>query len=100
MSVWNEELVDGIKVEKQGIIIGGHDMTHLGRAVNVRLKREVKGKNTLTFQMPTKFFNSEIGDFVKNELIEDLYNERKIKLHHITRDEWYEFYIKEISEEK
>jgi hypothetical protein len=48
--------------------------------------------------MPTKYFDSEKGDYVKNELIEDLYNERKLKLKY--KDKWYEFYIKKITENK
>lgn len=98
LSVWNEELIDGVKTETRGIIIGAHDMTHLGRATNVKLKSELKGTNTLTFQMPTKYFDSEKGEFVKNELIEDLYNERKVKLYY--KDQWKEFYVKKITEEK
>ena len=50
-------------------------MSYLGRATAIKLTRYVKGTNSLTFQMPTKYFNSELGEYVKNELIEDLYNE-------------------------
>jgi hypothetical protein len=98
LSVWNEELVDGIKKESRGVTIGAHDMTHLGRATSIKLVRSIKGTNTLTFQMPTKYFDSEKGEYVKNELIEDLYNERKLKLKY--KGNWYEFYIKKITENK
>ena len=98
LSIWNEELIDGIKTETKGIIIGAHDMSYLGRATAIKLTRYVKGTNSLTFQMPTKYFDSEKGEFVKNELIEDLYNERKLKLFY--KDKWYEFYVKQISEQK
>ena len=98
LSIWNEELIDGIKTESKGIIIGAHDMSYLGRATAIKLTRYVKGTNSLTFQMPTKYFDSEKGEFIKNELIEDLYNERKLKLYY--KDKWYEFYIKQISEQK
>ena len=92
LSVWNEELIDGIKKESRGTTIGASGMTHLGRATTPKLVRSVKGTNTLTFQMPTKYFDSEKGDYVKNELLEDLYNERKLKLYY--DGDWYEFYIK------
>jgi len=80
LSVWNEELINGIKKESKGVIIGGHDMTYLGRATNLKFTRHIKGTTSLTFQMPTKFFDSEKGDYVKNELIDSLFNECKIKL--------------------
>ena len=73
-------------------------MSYLGRATGIKLARDIKGTNTLTFQMPTKFFDSEKGDFVKNEYIEELFNERKVKLKF--QKQWYEFYIKKISESK
>ena len=98
LSVWNEELIDGIKKESRGTTIGASGMTHLGRATTPKLVRSVKGTNTLTFQMPTKYFDSEKGDYVKNELLEDLYNERKLKLYY--DGDWYEFYVKSIQEDK
>lgn len=78
--------------------IGSDRMEYLGRATNIQLKREIKGTNTLTFEMPSKFFDSEKGDFVKNEFCDYIYNECKIKLHYL--DEWFEFYVKKITETK
>lgn len=99
ISIWNEYLDStGKKVESKGAIIGAHDMTYLGRAINPNLRREMKGTNTLTFDMVDRFFDSEKGEFVKNEFIDMLYNEQKIKLHY--KDDWYEFYIKNISENR
>ena len=99
ISIWNEYLDStGKKVESKGAIIGAHDMTYLGRAINPNLRREMKGTNTLTFDMVDRFFDSEKGEFVKNEFIDMLYNEQKIKLHY--KDDWYEFYIKNINENR
>ncbi len=99
ISIWNEYLDStGKKVESKGAIIGAHDMTYLGRAINPNLRREKKGTNTLTFDMVDRFFDSEKGEFVKNEFIDMLYNEQKIKLHY--KDDWYEFYIKNINENR
>lgn len=99
LSIWNEELdANGIKTESKGAIIGANDMDYLGRATNIKLLRKLKGTNTLTFQMPTKFFDSKVGDYVKNEFIDDLYNERKLKLKY--KGKWYEFYVKKINEDK
>jgi hypothetical protein len=99
LSVWEEVLnSDGTKSEKKQAIIGADDMTALGRATSVQLKRELKGQNTLTFQMPSKYFDPESGDYVRNELAEYLCNEKKVKL--LFEDEWYEFYVKKIDEKK
>lgn len=99
LSVWTEELdSSGKQIEKKGMIIGANDMTYEGRATSVKLKREIKGTNTLTFQMPSKFYDNEKGEFVHNEFVDYLLNETKLKLKY--RGEWYEFYIKKITEEK
>ena len=99
ISVWEEYLDEkGIKREKRSATIGSDTMSYLGKATNVNLKREINGTNTLTFKMPSKFFDSEKGKYVKNEFIDLIYNEQKIKLCY--DGEWFEFYVKQISEEK
>lgn len=99
LSVWSENLsIDGIKEEKMGAIIGAHDMGFLGKATNVVLKTEIKGTATLTFDMPSKFFDSTIGDYIHNELTDIIKNESKIKLNY--KNKWYEFYVKKIVENK
>lgn len=99
LSIWEEHLDDnGIKREKRLATIGSSDMTYGGKATGIELKREIKGTNTLTFKMPSKFFDSEKGEYVKNEFIDMLYNEQKVKLFY--KDSWLEFYVKQISEEK
>jgi hypothetical protein len=44
--------------------------------------------------MANNFFDSEKGEYVKNVFIDQVYNERKIKLKY--DNELYEFYIKTI----
>ena len=98
LSIWDKELTnEGIKEYKQQII-GADDMSHLGQATNIHFKKMLNGTHILTFQMPSMFFNSEKGDYVQNELIENLFNEQRIKLNF--RDKWYELVIKDISESK
>ena len=99
LSVWSETLGDnGQKIEKKEYIIGAHDMSYLGRATGIKLETKLNGTHTLTFQMPDKYFDSLSGEFVENEFIDSLFNERKIKLHY--KGNWYEFYIKNVSEAK
>ena len=73
-------------------------MDYLGRATKIKLTTKINGTHTLTFQMVNSFFDSEKGEYVKNVFIDQVYNERKIKLKY--DNEWYEFYIKTIQESK
>lgn len=99
LSVWKEKLNgSNSKIEEKGVIIGAHDMTYLGKATNLVLTRKLNGTNTLTFQMPDKYFDYEKGDYVHNELIDVLYTESKLKLFY--KDRWYEFFIKKTDEKK
>lgn len=99
LSIWEKELVDGNTINETKLqVIGAHDMTHLGRATNVHFRKLLNGTHVLTFQMPIRFFNSEVGDYVQNELIENLFNEQKIKLKF--KNQWYEMVVKSINEKK
>ena len=73
-------------------------MTYLGRATGLVLTTNLNGTHNLTFQMADKFFDEEKGDFVRNEFVDSLFNECKIKLKY--KGEWYEFYIKNIEDQK
>ena len=73
-------------------------MSYLGRATNIKFETKLNGTHTLTFEMPDRFFDSEKGDYVKNEFIDTLFSERKIKLKF--RKKWYEFYIKGVADTK
>lgn len=98
LSIWSERLTDnGVEEHKQQII-GAHDMSHLGRATKVHFRKLLNGTHVLTFEMPTKFFNSELGQYVQNELLENIFNEQKIKLHF--QDKWYEMVVKNVTENK
>lgn len=99
LSVWDETLGEkGQKNEIKRAIIGAHDMSYPGRATSPKLVHKINGTNTLTFQLPSKFFDSKIGDYVHNEFCDYLFNERKLKLKY--DGEWFEFYVKSVSENK
>lgn len=99
LSVWDETLgVKGQKEEIKRAIIGAHDMSYDGRATALKLSRKINGTNILTFQMPSKYFDSELGEYVHNEFCDYIFNERKLKLKY--DGEWFEFYVKNISENK
>lgn len=73
-------------------------MSYLGRATDIKFETKLNGTHTLTFQLPDKYFDSEKGDYVRNEFVDNLFNERKIKLYFL--GEWYELYIKSVSDTK
>lgn len=99
ISVWDEKLGEnGQKTEIKRAVIGADDMTYLGRATSPKFTKNLNGTHTLTFQLPSKFFDSEKGEYVRNEFCDYLFNERKVKLKH--DGEWYEFYVKNITENK
>ena len=99
LSVWKEEL-NGTnkKIESKGVIIGAHDMNYLGKATSITLTRKLNGTNVLVFSMPDRYFDSLTGEFVRNEFINVLSPESKIKFHYKNR--WYEFFIKKVDEKK
>lgn len=99
LSVWKEELTgEGTKKEEKVMIIGAHDMNYDGRATAIKLVRKINGTNTLTFQMPNKFFDSEVGDFIENPFFDQVFPERKLKLYY--KKKWYEFYVKTVKDDK
>ena len=99
ISVWDEKLGEyGQKTEIKRAVIGANDISYIGRATLPKLTTKINGTHILTFQMPSKFFDNEKGEYVHNEFCDYLFNERKVKLKY--NGEWYEFYVKNITENK
>ena len=99
LSVWVEKLNgSNSKIEEKGVIIGAHDMSYPGKATNIVLKREINGTNTLTFQLPDRYFDSLKGDFVRNEFADLVAPETKLKLFY--KDRWFEFFVKKVDDKK
>jgi hypothetical protein len=73
-------------------------MSYPGRATNIVLKREIKGTNTLTFQLPDRYFDSLKGDYVRNEFADLIFPETKLKLFY--KDRWFEFFVKKVDDKK
>ena len=96
LTVWTETLnQDGTKTEKRLGVIGAHDMTYLGRATTIKFVTKLNGTHTISFQMPDKYFDSEKGKFVQNELRDLVSNERKVKLYY--KGKWHEFFVKNVN---
>lgn len=73
-------------------------MDYLGRATSIKFSTKINGTHTLSFQMPDRFFDSLSGEYVRNEFIDRIFNECRVKLWY--KNKWYDFYIKNISEQK
>lgn len=99
ISIWKEELdLNGNKKETKTYIIGSHDMDYKGKAIAPQLIRKKNGTNSLTFQLYSNFFSEIDNDYIHNEYCDYIFNESKIKLNY--NDKWFEFYVKEITEQK
>lgn len=82
-------------VERLVGIIGGDAILSKNKAINPTITRNVNGTKKLTFQMQ-RYYYDENGNKIENAFINWLVNERKVKLHY--KDKWYDFVIKNISE--
>lgn len=99
LSIWYETLDEnGIVSETKDLIIAAHDMNYLGAAKNLILQTKLNGTHELSFEMPDRFFDSAMGDYVHNEFVDRIFNESKLKLYY--RGNWYEFVIKSVSDTK
>ena len=99
LSTWVEVLnSNGIKEEEKGVIIGAHDMNWQGAARHIVFVTRMNGTHELSFEIPDSYFDNIKGEFVHNEIIDNIFNETKIKLYY--KDKWYEFTVKNVSESK
>lgn len=83
--------------ERKIAVIGSDEMHSNNRACSPKFSRSVNGDYNLTFVLYTKYFDDEILEFVENPFVKLINNETKIKLHH--KNKWYDFIIKQISED-
>ena len=98
LSVWEKK---PSKADKFIMIIGSDSMVSPYRATAPHLKTKVNGEKILTFTLYSRYFDSEIGEFVDNPFINYLHNEVLVKLHRGTEptEGWEEFIIKDIQED-
>lgn len=97
ISVWKEEIINGVFTEKKLAIIGSDTMTGYNKVYDPVFNKKINGEKSLTFSLKYKYFDPFVGseDFV-NPFAGLLTNEVKVKLHY--DDEWYEFIVKECNE--
>ena len=97
ISVW-DNIVDnkGEYAEVKRFVIGTDTAVGNNRAFEPILTRKTDGTKAFTFKMYKKYIDQISGKEEQNIFIEELYNERKIKLYY--EDRWYDFVIKKIEE--
>ena len=93
--VWNES--EGKFVEERFAIIGANTMQSQNRALEPTLTRNVNGSTKFSFKICKRYKDSITGEVVINPFAEYLISERKIKLEY--DGEWFDFIIKNISED-
>lgn len=104
ISVWQDYLPsdNGVPLEyyeeKNLAVIGGNHFSSDCRANNPKFRRVSNGEYELTFELYSRYFDKDELEFLDNPFIPFLVNERKIKLHLIDEDKWYDFIIKDIQE--
>jgi hypothetical protein len=108
ISVWEDEWdsVSGKFVEKRLGIIGSDKMAAQCRAIEPNLSRNINGVKKFSFKMYKIYVDTMTGEKTKNPFVDWLINERKVKLKYgtytdangETKDRWYDFVIKNVSE--
>ena len=83
--------------EKKLCIIGSNTMSAPIRAVKPKLESKISGENTLTFTVYSHYWDEDAQKLQWNPFMMYLTNERKVKLKY--DGDWYDFVIKNISED-
>ena len=83
--------------EKKLCVIGSNTMSAPVRAVKPKLVSKVNGENTLTFTVYSHYWDEDVQKLQWNPFMMYLTNERKVKLKYDGK--WYDFIIKNISED-
>lgn len=104
ISVWQNTYVlaaDGNSVESETeakiAVIGSDKMTSPNRAFEPKLTRKTNGEVKFSFKMYYRYIDNITGEEIENPFCKYLINERKVKLKY--KDKWYDFLIRNISED-
>lgn len=93
--VWNAQ--EGKFVEERFAVIGSNTMQSQNRALEPTLTRNVNGSKKFSFKLCKRYKDSITGETIINPFAEYLISERKIKLEY--DGEWFDFIVKNISED-
>lgn len=99
ISVW-EDVWDSVNekfIERRILVIGSDLMNDQCRALKPNLTVNVNGTKKFSFQIQKTYRDLTTGKKVENPFFKYLTNERKVKLYY--KNKWYDFLIKNITEE-
>jgi hypothetical protein len=99
ISIWDDvwDAQKGKFVEERFAVIGSNTMQSQNRALEPTLTRNVNGSKKFSFKICKRYKDSITGETIINPFAEYLISERKIKLEY--DGEWFDFIIKNISED-
>ena len=80
LSLWREYPGANAIQEEKVCVIAATGVDSSGRAQDIKLKKEYNGKQTLTFDIPIKYFDVITGEDVANPLVEQVIDHSKLKL--------------------
>jgi hypothetical protein len=98
LSIWERK--ESNNEENFLMIIGSDSMDTPYKARKPIVRSNINGDKTLLFTLYINYFDSDVGEFIKNPFIDYLHNETLVKLHRGLDPEkgWDEFIIKDIQE--
>lgn len=89
--------------EQKNCIIGSDTMSAPIRVMNPKMVSNINGTNTFTFELNSRYYDEDTGEFYNNPYTALLFNEKKIKVRHGAIDDpkvkWYDLVIKNIQED-
>ena len=94
LSLWTDRI--GEDSEKMLTPLASDDVKAPTRAYNIRLKENINGQKTLTFEIFMKYFDIEKNQLVDNPLAALISNEKRLKFYN--KNKWYDFIIKSVQE--
>jgi hypothetical protein len=80
ISVWDDVWNGSEFVEVKRFVIGSDSFQGQNRVLEPQLTKNVNGTKKLTFKMYKKYIDNITGEEFINPFIDELFNERKVKL--------------------
>jgi len=84
--------------EEKVNVLGSSESTYSGRATMIKFHPNINGSSELTFRLPGFYYDYNTNQRIKNPLINEIFEESKIKLRY--KGKWRDFVVKGIAESK
>ena len=99
ISIWDDEwdASEGKFVERKVCTIGSNTLQTQSKVFSPKLKRNVNGSKSLTFQIYARYVDNFTGEWIDNPYVNELISERKVKLNY--NNDWYDFIVKNVQQD-